>query len=781
MNAFKYTRDEIKKRHASEVKAPDEKERLGRRLKAVALASAAAVAVGLTAIAAFAFKGKVDSVPSYTLADVEPDGYASFVYASDGTVIKRFAEEGSDRTKVVLSAIPAAVKSAFVASQDPYFYSHSGMNADDAVAGLVGTAEGSDESGPASSAGNMTITMRLLANTAMKSEYDAGKVSLAQLGAAAIKLEDSMTKELGSKEAAKDSILEYYLNTVYLGNDCYGVQAAANKYFAKDVSAVSISEACVIAGTADDPEALDPLTHQAENASARKKILEEMCDQGYITESVKTMILADDVYARVEEAQSAETVDEGEESLFADLCAQQVREDLVAAGGYTEEEADKLITSGGISIYGTLDASLQASMELAALDFTDRNVNIYFSVIDASSGHVLALSSENAGVSSYSEAAEKTFTEERAYLLFAEYAEMLETGKLTIADSVAGSDGTAVNVREAIKNCSYLDLPIDGTLSAAGFGLESADTMTATNAAAALAALADGGTYTEPIFYTKVLDSDGNVILESSAKSSEAVSADASFILADAMTDAVKSGTANMLKLTGGTQVAGMYEALSTDQVFFAGTTPLYSAAFFAEGERADMASLELAASMWKSAMDRLHIGAGSPQFEKPATVSAVSLCPQTHLKAGPYCDSEEEYFVAGTEPTSTCQGGTSHSIESKVEQARSAQRAAENAAAASEAEAALAAENAAKQAEAERQAQIEAARKAEEEAKKKEEEEKKKKEEESSSASSTEDNNGSTEASKSDSSSEETNSVEATKKTEAQKTGNTEVGNSPA
>ena len=100
---------------------------------------------------------------------------------------------------------------------------------------------------------------------------------------------------------SKEEILEAYLNTINLGQNSLGVQSAAQRYFAKDVSELTLSECAVIAGITQSPSGYNPVTNPEANAKRRQKVLNNMLDQGYIDQAAYDEALEDDVYARIQQ------------------------------------------------------------------------------------------------------------------------------------------------------------------------------------------------------------------------------------------------------------------------------------------------------------------------------------------------------------------------------------------------------------------------------------------------------------------------------------------------
>ena len=162
-------------------------------------------------------------------------------------------------------------------------------------------------------------------------------------------------------EDAKSVILENYLNTVNFGSGAYGIQMASQTYFGKDCKDLTLSECAVLAAIPQNPTRWNPRTNPEENAKRREVVLRYMAEQGWITAEEQQEALADDVYSRIQETA---VVDEDEPySYFVDGLIQQVEEHLIQRCGYTEEEAEKAVYSGGLRIYSTQDSDIQAIMD----------------------------------------------------------------------------------------------------------------------------------------------------------------------------------------------------------------------------------------------------------------------------------------------------------------------------------------------------------------------------------------------------------------------------------
>ena len=212
-------------------------------------------------------------------------------------------------------------------------------------------------SGGKFSQGASTITQQLLKNNVFTTwTTDKGFAKVVR------KLQEQyLAVELEKKVNNKDWILENYLNTVNLGQNSLGVQAAAMRYFNKDVSELTLSECAVIAGITKSPEGLNPISHPKDNAKRREEVLDKMEEQGYITAEQKEEALADKVYKRIKKV-NVKKIEESSQinSYFVDELTNQVIKDLQDVLGYTQAEAYKALYNSGLTIFSTQDPQIQA-------------------------------------------------------------------------------------------------------------------------------------------------------------------------------------------------------------------------------------------------------------------------------------------------------------------------------------------------------------------------------------------------------------------------------------
>ena len=243
-----------------------------------------------------AFRGILASAPDISEVDVIPTGYSTKVLAADGSETAKLVAAGSNRQYVTIDQIPENLQHAVVAIEDERFYDHNGIDLKGIVRALVADVRTRDF---------------------------------------------SLAIELEKKVNDKNWILENYLNSINLGSNTLGVQAAAQRYFGKDVSKLTLSECAVIAGITKNPAGYNPILHPKENAKRRKNVLDAMKKQGYISQKQYDKAMADDVYGRISEHNDVR--EETMNTYFVDAVIDDVFDDLVNIKGYSESEAYKAI------------------------------------------------------------------------------------------------------------------------------------------------------------------------------------------------------------------------------------------------------------------------------------------------------------------------------------------------------------------------------------------------------------------------------------------------------
>ena len=304
------------------------------------------------------FKGILASAPDIGNIDVTPTGFSTFVYDIEGNQTDKLVSRDSNRIPVTIDMVPENLQNAFVAIEDSRFYDHNGIDIKGIIrAGVIGIKNRHFSEGAS------TITQQLLKNNVFtdwtSEDSFADKVKR--------KIQEQYLALELEKVMDKDTILINYMNTINLGQNTLGVEAASRRYFDKHVNELNLSECAVIAGITQNPSRYNPITHPEDNAKRRKKVLEDMQEQGYITQEEYDEALADDVYSRIQIADSENNEDSSINTYFTDALIDDVLEDLIAAG-YNETQAYTLLYSGGLKIYSTQDPKIQEICDNAFAD-----------------------------------------------------------------------------------------------------------------------------------------------------------------------------------------------------------------------------------------------------------------------------------------------------------------------------------------------------------------------------------------------------------------------------
>ncbi|MCL1125558.1 penicillin-binding protein 1A [Shewanella surugensis] len=257
------------------------------------------------------------------------------IYTSDGKLISQFGEKR--RIPLELQDIPKPLLQAFIATEDNRFYEHQGIDPIGLVrAALVMITTGKKKQGAS------TITMQVARNFFLT--RDKTLIRKIKEIFISIHIEQLLTK---------DEILTLYVNRIYLGQRAYGVGAAAQVYYGKDVADLTLPEMAMIAGLPKAPSTMNPITSRSRALSRRNVVLMRMHDVGYINDTEYTDALKQPLTA---------TYHGAEIDLYAPYMAEMARDYLVSKLG--EEEA----YTGGYDIYTTIDSTLQLDAQQALRD-----------------------------------------------------------------------------------------------------------------------------------------------------------------------------------------------------------------------------------------------------------------------------------------------------------------------------------------------------------------------------------------------------------------------------
>jgi len=298
------------------------------------------------------FKKIIDDTPQITANDLKPSAYTTTVYANDGeTVTGTFVSAGSNRVFTTLDKIPKDLQNAFIAVEDARFYDHKGID----VKGITRAAVKGLTSGEFSQGGS-TITQQLIKNSVFPNFSKETKIQKIER-----KIQELYLAIQIEKIVEKEEILENYLNTINMGQNTLGVQAAAKRYFGKDVSELTLSESATLAAITKSPSGYNPITNPEANAKRREKVLGDMLSQKKINQEEYDTAMADTtaVYERIQTANTEYQENLTVNSYFVDEVAKAVMKDLQSELGYSETQAYNAVYSGGLKIITTQDLTMQ--------------------------------------------------------------------------------------------------------------------------------------------------------------------------------------------------------------------------------------------------------------------------------------------------------------------------------------------------------------------------------------------------------------------------------------
>lgn len=348
-------------------------------LSLVKLVLVAIVGVGICGIAAGigAFRGILASTPTIRLDAVVASGQATIVYDCEGNEIDQYVSSNSNRLRVEsMDELPDYLGKAFVAIEDERFYLHNGID----FKGILRAGWQFLKTGGAETQGGSTITQQLLKNTVFTGWTSEGNNKIKKIKR---KLQEQYLALEISKYYDKDQILLEYMNAINLSQNTLGVEAASKRYFGKSASELTLSEAAVIACITQNPSGYNPIRHPEANQRRRKRCLENMLDLGFITKAQYDEAIDDteSVYERIGnyDVDYRESTNATSGSYFSDALYEQMKDDLVNIAGYSEANAEKVLTAGGLRIYSTLDPMIQkiADEEFANAENYPSQVNWY--------------------------------------------------------------------------------------------------------------------------------------------------------------------------------------------------------------------------------------------------------------------------------------------------------------------------------------------------------------------------------------------------------------------
>lgn len=284
------------------------------------------------------------------LAKYEPPTL-SRIYSGEGALMDEFARER--RIFTPIDEIPDRIKQAFISAEDKNFYHHAGFDPMGIAAAIYQASQGDRLRGAS------TITQQVMKNFLLTGDR-SGERKIKEI-ILATRLENTLTK---------DKILELYLNEIFLGQNSYGVTAAAQIYFAKSLEELTLAEMAYLAALPKEPSALHPVRQKEKAIARRNYVIGQMADNGYITRAEAEAAMAEPLLT----VQGGDIPSARAAMPPRDYFTDEIRRQLSASLG------DEELFTGGLSIRATVDPHLQETAAQAlrdGLEKFDRDRRVY--------------------------------------------------------------------------------------------------------------------------------------------------------------------------------------------------------------------------------------------------------------------------------------------------------------------------------------------------------------------------------------------------------------------
>ncbi len=631
-------------------------------------------------------------------------------------------DTAQNRVWVSYQDIPQELVYSAVAIEDKRFFDHEGVDwittGKACLQMFLGTG----------SAGGSTITQQLIKNLTGEDEVTVHR-----------KIQEVFRALEVEKLYSKKEIMEWYLNTIFLGEGCYGVQSAARVYFAKDVSELTVAECASMISITNNPSLFDPYIRPENNRERQMIVLSQLHEQGYISKEeydgakAQEMVFHsnfgedEEVYRCAEcgfEGGRDKFVENEEEkrwycpqcnaptgiapeqecySYFTDTVYRDVLNDLMEQYGYSERVAVQKLTTGGYKIYATIDMEVQRQADKIYEDLSNvpstasaQQLQSAMVIVDNASGDIVAIAGGvgkkqgslcwnyatqsrrqpgssikpitvygpalDAGIINPGTVIEDSpFDEESGWPL---NDNRYYSGNVTVTRAVLASLNTvAVKILDQLgvdKGFSYAQDKFglstlveskvingkdytDRSLAPLAMGALTYG-VTVRDMSQAFAALANRGVFRDARTYTKVVDSDGKVVLDNHQDSHVAISEKAAWYTTSILNNAVMNGSSYFAQIDG-IDVAGKTgtSADDTDR-WFAGYTPYYSAAVWCGYDEPEEIVLtdgvghNPATHMWSLVMNELHKNKEGARFDAYGASAQVTICVDSGKVAGDAC-----------------------------------------------------------------------------------------------------------------------------------------------
>ena len=606
---------------------------------------------------------------------------SSFIYYKDleTNEYKKLVTIQSDQYRkwVDYKDIPKYAEHALVAIEDKRFYEHDGVDWYRTSAAFVNMFLSMKDN-----FGGSTITQQLIKTLTGDDEVTVQR-----------KLLEIFRSLRFEKKYTEEEIIEWYLNVVYFGGNCYGLGAAADYYFGKDVKDLTLAECASIIGITNNPSLYNPYINKKSNKERQELILQNMFEQQYIDEKELKEAVSQPLVFRKGENNSNDGI---VYTWFEEAVIEDVIADLMKAKNISRKTATDILFTNGLRIYSTLNPDIQAKVDSIYQDLSQipevggssQPLSSSIIVADPYTGEILAMEG-NVGVKTanllFNRATQSRRPPGSSIKPLSVYAPAIEYNVITPETRFEDTadvrlKGTTwmpknddfsysgvINVRTAVirsKNTIAAqiidmltpDVSYDFLTNKLGIKLNDLDKdyaplalgqltngITVREMASAYTMFTNKGVVNHLITYTKVLASDNKtVVLDNKPETTIAISEKTAYWVTSMLRDAVNSGTGTGANLGKLMPVAGK-TGTTTDNKdrWFAGYTPYYVAVVWTGFDTPARMKVNFnpAARLWKNVMTLIHEGLEWKDFSKLA---------DTYLPPITGVDAEVPYIIRG-------------------------------------------------------------------------------------------------------------------------------------
>ena len=643
--------------------------RAGRVLGVIGTILLIGVVTALIFVCIFAFYVKTCITPSL---DIDLNDFtlnqSSIIYYKDsnGDYQKLTTVKSSEnRIWIDGDQIPQHMKDALVAIEDKRFYTHKGVDWFRTAHAALNMFTGG------STFGGTTITQQLIKNLTQQDDITVQRKLLEIFQA--LDLE---------KNYDKDEILEYYLNAVYFGEGCYGVQTAAQTYFGKDAKDLSVAEAASIVGITNLPTYYDPFYSVENNKERQENVLREMYKQGYLKKAEYEEAKNEELdFVRGENSPSTSNV----YSYYEEVVLSDVIGDLAEAKGISRNAASQLVHNAGYEIYACIDKDIQAKVDAIYTDpeklpktygSTKSQLQSAIVIIDQATGEIKALrggtgdktinyglnratgttrppGSSIKPIAVYGPAVEYGLISPSTLVLDKDekHVQLTHTswypknspnsydGIITITTALQKSKNTVAAqivdkltpsaslefLRSRLGVTSLIDSDADYAAMALG---EPHYGITVREMAQAYTALANDGVFTYSRTYTMVKDRSGKIILDNQPQTIQAFSQNTARTMTYMLNNAATYGTGHESRLSN-MPVAGKTGTTSANRDrWFCGYTPYYTCAVWTGYDTPETMAFSgnPATQIWQKVMSAVHADLPRKEFNISYGGSATGI-----------------------------------------------------------------------------------------------------------------------------------------------------------